>query len=100
MHTGENSVAAFTPVHGAGGAGGFQRMSPTGGAAYGIPLYTRTPVILPSAPETSPLSRRTGSAKIASVENAASVKRTRFIVRSIASHSWDGGTEVSVPGFP
>src|ERR1700710_2401372 len=30
-----NAEASRTPVHGAGGTGGFQRRLPTGGAAYG-----------------------------------------------------------------
>ena len=45
-----NSVALRPPSHFAGATGGFQRRSPTGGAAYGIPRNTRTaPSTLPSA---------------------------------------------------
>ena len=44
-----NSVALRTSVHFAAGAGGFQRKSPTGGAAYGMPRNTLTgPSLFPS----------------------------------------------------
>ena len=48
-----NFVAALTPSHFAAGCGAFQRLAPTGGAAYGMPRYCRTPV----TPESAPLSR-------------------------------------------
>ena len=34
-----NSKQSRTPGHGFGGCGGFHRSSPTGRAAYGMPLY-------------------------------------------------------------
>ncbi len=39
-HVAPYSPASRTPCHGSTGAGGFQRRSPTGGAANGMPLNT------------------------------------------------------------
>jgi hypothetical protein len=39
----ENAFASFTPSQGVTGAGGLHRSSPVGGAANGIPRYTRSP---------------------------------------------------------
>src|SRR5580658_11374921 len=51
---GPNCVHARTPSQGAAGCGARHRNTPTGGAAKGIPLKTRTP---PStSPEINPLS--------------------------------------------
>ena len=59
MHRAPNCSAFRTPSQCAAGCGGFQRSSPTGGAAYGIPLKTRTSaVVAPAAPETKPASVR------------------------------------------
>src|SRR5262245_46786425 len=55
----ENLSALRTPSHFAGGCGGRQRKFPTGGAAKGIPLKTRTPGIEPATPSSKPLSTRT-----------------------------------------
>ena len=52
-----NSMASLTPFHGCGGSGGFQRHSPTGGAAYGIPRKTCTSPV--ASPASNPLSIRT-----------------------------------------
>src|SRR5579864_3310474 len=59
-HGAPNAAAFRIPPHGFGGCGGFQRSSPVGGAAYGIPLNARTssPV-----PDTIPDSVLTGSAE-------------------------------------
>ena len=54
MQRGPNCVAWRTPVQFLTGCGGFQRRSPTGGAANGMPLNARTP--LSSAPSTTPLA--------------------------------------------
>ncbi len=54
MQCGPGSDASRTPSHGMAGRGSFQRCSPVGGAANGMPLKMR---ILPSAlvvPLTSP----------------------------------------------
>src|ERR1700731_1654181 len=56
MHRAPNSVALLTPFQGLTGCGSFQRNSPTGGAANGMPLKITT---FPSAlllPATSPAS--------------------------------------------
>src|SRR5687767_9875618 len=58
---GPNVVAAFTPAHAAAGRGAFHRFGPTGGAAYGMPRYCRTPAALDSAPLTRPASVLTGA---------------------------------------
>src|SRR6185312_3241340 len=54
------AVASRTPAHGLTGCGSLHRSSPTGGAAYGIPLKTRTP-LLSRAPRTTPLAVLTSS---------------------------------------
>jgi hypothetical protein len=53
MHPQAYVSALFTPVHALADCGAFQRRSPTGGAANGIPLYEKippcsTPLIVPS----------------------------------------------------
>src|SRR5262249_40082497 len=57
-----NSVALRTPLQFFTGCGAFQRNSPTGGAANGIPRKTRTPGVPAVAPSTTPFSVRTSSA--------------------------------------
>src|SRR5579872_2105980 len=59
-HVGLNSVAVFTPSHLAGGCASFQRKSPIGGAAKGMPLYMCTLASLLSAPPPAPDSALTG----------------------------------------
>src|SRR5262245_33539386 len=54
MHAGANRSAARTPVHGGADSGAFQRSGPTGGAAYGIPLKTRTAASRPATPASWP----------------------------------------------
>src|SRR5580700_11389388 len=58
---GLNLSAARTPCHGVGGSGACQRKSPTGGAANGMPLKTRTSGFVPAMPVIKPASSRTGS---------------------------------------
>jgi len=50
-----------TPFHFAIGCGARQRSSPTGGAANGMPLNTRTPGAAADVPESRPASVLTGS---------------------------------------
>ncbi len=52
MQASANASVFLTPVQGATGAGAFQRSSPTGGAAKGIPLKTESPSA--TTPSTSP----------------------------------------------
>src|SRR6059058_4272816 len=59
MHSAPNASAFFTPFHAGGGCGAFQRSSPTGGAANGMPLKTRTPST--AVPAISPPSTLTVS---------------------------------------
>src|SRR3954469_5028604 len=54
--------ASSSPAHGATGAGGRQRRSPTGGAAYGMPRYA------PSRPRTRPPRRSSTLALRASTD--------------------------------
>src|SRR5437899_2488074 len=56
-----NVSALRMPAHFAAGCGGRHRSSPTGGAAYGIPLNTRTPGAAAGAPESRPASVLIGS---------------------------------------
>src|SRR5215468_4743200 len=51
------AVAASVALHGAGGCGGVQRRLPTGGAAYGMPSHSLTP--LNTMPHTAPDDVRT-----------------------------------------
>src|SRR3954463_5055379 len=48
--------AARTPDQCAGLPGGFQRNGPVGGAAYGIPRNTLTPVVESMSPSRMPVS--------------------------------------------
>src|SRR5579884_2013592 len=57
MQTGPNRAVSRMPCHRAARAGGLQRSSPTGGAAYGMPLKLFTSV---PAPATRPDCVRTG----------------------------------------
>jgi hypothetical protein len=55
VHSLPNCVACRVVVHGAGGCGGSQRRFPTGGAAYGIPSHSLTPlVVVLVIPQTGP----------------------------------------------
>src|SRR5262245_16856395 len=54
MHCEPNFSAALTPDHGTTGSGAFHRRGPTGGAANGMPLNTRTPSAV--VPRTLPPS--------------------------------------------
>src|SRR6266404_1324696 len=60
MHTLPKGSALRTPDHFSGGCGSFQRNGPTGGAAKGIPLNTRTPDFSVT-PESWPVAVLTGS---------------------------------------
>ena len=61
MQCGPNSVALRTPSHGCTGCGAFQRSSPTGGAAKGMPRKTRTALFSEVVPSTRPDFVRTGA---------------------------------------
>jgi hypothetical protein len=78
MQRGPNAVAAFTPSHFGAGCGAFQRSAPTGGAAYGMPLNTRTSEFVPAAPDTNPASVLTGSEIAADAIDAAANIPTMF----------------------
>src|SRR6185503_13402005 len=54
MQAGANRSAALTPLHDTAGSGAFHRRGPTGGAANGIPLNTRTPASRPLVPASWP----------------------------------------------
>src|SRR5262245_22050715 len=75
IHWRPNSVASRTPSHEAAGCGSFQRRSPTGGAAYGIPLKLR---IRPSAlamPRTVPVAVLTCAFETLAVTTMIAVTR-------------------------
>jgi hypothetical protein len=86
MQRGPNLSALRTPCQLPAGCGGFQRSSPTGGAAKGTPLKLRTPVLLSAAPSSVPpvsLTRSWAKAPAASV----AIKRvaiTNNLLRSAA----------------
>jgi hypothetical protein len=65
MHRAPNWSARRTPAQPATGCGGRHRNGPTGGAASGMPLNTRTLAVLPETPETSPAPMPTGSGRVA-----------------------------------
>ena len=79
MHMEPNSSALRMPSQCATGWGARQRRLPSGAAANGMPLNTRTAGFAPGMPETVPLSRRTG-ASIAANSGAAhkSIARERM----------------------
>src|SRR5262245_6086181 len=52
MQAGAYALVFFTPLHAATGCGFFQRRSPTGGAANGMPLNDATPFV--AVPSTWP----------------------------------------------
>src|SRR4051812_11791243 len=81
MQRGPNATVSFTPSHFAGGCGAFQRSGPTGGAAYGMPLNTRTAASVPAAPDTWPASVFTGSVIAAEAAVAASRNAAVIIER-------------------
>src|SRR5262252_5739991 len=60
MQLAEKVSATRAPVQFAGGCGAFQRNSPTGGAAKGMPLKTRTSGCRPATPVRVPFSVRIG----------------------------------------
>src|SRR5690606_20370978 len=66
--TSPNLVASRTPCHDLGSCGCFQRRSPTGAAANGMPLNTVTPGSLPGSPWTRPCCVRTGCVSVVDVE--------------------------------
>src|SRR5258705_9882835 len=78
---GPYSTALRTPVQGVTGCGAFQRSGPTGGAAYGMPLNTRTSALLPAAPDTKPPSVFAGSVIAADAAVAAASNVTTLIRR-------------------
>src|SRR6516164_6074218 len=53
VQTEPKEVALSVTVQGSAGSGGAQRRSPTGGAAYGMPSHSFTP--LTTMPQTGPL---------------------------------------------
>src|SRR6185295_9097450 len=53
MQLGAKSVACLTPCHATAGCGFFQRRSPVGGAANGIPLNDAMPLFV-FAPSAAP----------------------------------------------
>ena len=59
MGLAEKLLVGSTPSQGSAGCGAFQRSSPTGGAAKGIPLKIRTVESILNAPSTSPFSVET-----------------------------------------
>src|SRR4051812_38998982 len=87
-HSFPNAVAANGVVHRAGACGGAQRRAPTGGAAYGIPSHSPTP--LTTIPHTGPLLVRTSvpgaqPGAAAAVREAATVAATAATASSVTA---------------
>ena len=83
MQCAPNSVALRTPSHFAAATGGFQRRSPTGGAAYGIP---RNACTAPSSfPSTTPEAVFTCGASDAPnrASGKASIPHTTNVLQTI-----------------
>src|SRR3954469_9213630 len=98
MQLAENLSAARTPCQFPGGCGGRKRKSPTGGAANGTPLKTRTSTNAPEVPVISPFSTRIGSEIAATADAAvrrmASAAAVRVNVFSMARMIYPADPEV------
>src|ERR1700676_5473019 len=70
MHRDPKASALRIPSHLATGCGARHRNDPTGGAANGSPLKTRTSALIPDVPDTRPASTRTGSEIAGAAERA------------------------------
>src|SRR5690606_34669814 len=91
MQPAGKSSAERTSCQGSGGCGGAQRSEPTGGAAYGIPLYTRTDGSIPVLPSTSPSCTRTASPACVQAENSPTISKTAsqgIILQSHKRQPW------------
>src|SRR3954451_1382675 len=79
MQWAPNSVAWRNPLHLAGVLGAFQRRSPVGGAAYGMPRNWRTPdaALLPSRVPVSIFTRSAATARMAVAATRPKTLRTR-----------------------
>ena len=82
MHRGPNADVARTPVQFATGCGGFQRNSPVGGAANGMPLYMRTPVAAFVAPAMTPFRMVTCGGVCAAMFGGAATSPTMVTLTS------------------
>src|SRR5258708_42771 len=86
MQAEPNLSAARTPDHGLVGCGDFQRRSPMGGAAKGIPLKMRTERSALVVPRRKPDSTLTFSwAKVA----AEAVRRIRAVAAALRNEACD-----------
>src|SRR5262245_37451518 len=83
MHSGPYASAFLTPDHDAAGCGAFHRNSPTGAAANGIPLNTRTP--FDEVPRSCPPSTLTTSGAAPAISDAASINVAITSIRFIMS---------------
>src|SRR3954470_14509761 len=90
IQAGPNDAAGRTPSQALTGCGAFQRSSPTGGAAKGIPRKTWVPelVMLPSTTPFAVLTRGTGGAPWAAVvpSQLATTQRPRWLIGFIIRH--------------
>src|SRR3954467_5259112 len=82
MHGAPKFCADRTPCHGTTGCGGRHRRLPTGGAANGMPRYSRTPQPQAGIPVIKPPSTLIGSRPAVS-GTAVSAARTTPSVRSV-----------------
>ena len=91
MHRLPNAVAFRTPVHFATGWGGFQRKSPTGGAAYGTPRNMRMPGFAPAMPSRTPAAMRTSSAARTGDHEQRSAKTDRVSTGRVSGDGFMAG---------
>src|SRR5262249_33649896 len=89
--------ALRTPLHEAAGCGGFHRRSPTGGAAYGMPLKTITPSF--DVPATRPFSVRTASGAVAISAHARATIEAPIETKVRRMMSSDAGRGTEVPRY-
>src|SRR6478672_7224574 len=76
-HAAPNWVASRVPVHFGMGSGGFQRIAPVGGSAYGMPLKLRTP------PAATPITLPAGASTTGGELSAATGKAGRALASNV-----------------
>src|SRR5688572_14260075 len=105
MHRGPNDEASRTSLHDWTGCGGRHLSGPTGGAANGTPLKTRTSGVEPPVPAMRPASRRTGSWTAAEADTATSETiadtnaSSRIMMTSAVRESTRHAATHSLPGW-
>src|SRR6476646_3479810 len=99
-----SSRAERTPFQRGAGRGGRQRKAPTGGAAYGIPRKTVTPLVESTSPSSIPVSiaTRGGDARCSeatdmSIIATAAIRAGEIIAISLGEVLWPAKLFVERP---